>query len=206
MRDLNTEGSETVDSNNKHKQAAETLLLFHFIALSSNKRMSAGSYTFPFLENYRNLDFYSLLPLSKHLIFFYMTSPTPPSHSFRHQLKVQESDIDEMGHVNNVIYLRWVQEVAQAHWESAPRHLRDQYAWVVLRHEIDYRHPALREDAVIGYTWIGTHSGAKVERFVSLYKASTHKLLAESKTTWCLLDAGNHRPRRIDDELVQAFS
>lgn len=135
-----------------------------------------------------------------------MPESTPPIHSFRHQLKVQESDIDEMGHVNNVVYLRWVQEVAQAHWKSAPQHLQEQYAWVVLRHEIDYRHPALPNDSIIGHTWIGEHNGAKVERFVNLYKASNNKLLAESKTTWCLLSAENHRPRRIDEELVQAFS
>ncbi|WP_017732482.1 acyl-CoA thioesterase [Nafulsella turpanensis] len=135
-----------------------------------------------------------------------MKTPNPPSHSFQHKLKVQDSDIDEMGHVNNVVYLRWVQEVAQAHWQSAPSHLQEQYAWVVLRHEIDYRQPALPEEEVVGYTWIGTHSGPRIERYVSLYKAATNELLAEAKTSWCLLDAEKHRPRRIDEELLQAFS
>lgn len=119
-------------------------------------------------------------------------------------IQVQESDIDELGHVNNVVYLRWVQEVAAAHWEQiAPESMKQRYVWVVLRHEIDYHRPAFRSDSITGYTWVGEHQGAKFERFVSLYRSGTDELLAKAKTTWCLLDAATMRPKRIEAEILK---
>lgn len=130
----------------------------------------------------------------------------PNPKAFRHQLKVQENDIDELGHVNNVIYLRYVQEVAAAHWEAkTPEAIKKNYLWVVLRHEIDYHKPAFAGDELLGYTWVGEHKGPKIERFVSLYKEGSDKPLAEAKTTWCLLDAESMRPKRITEEVLAAF-
>lgn len=122
---------------------------------------------------------------------------------FSLQIRVQENDIDELGHVNNVIYLRWVQEVAAAHWRQvAPESMQQRYAWVVLRHEIDYLRPAFRSDSVTGYTWVGEHSGARFDRFVSLYRTGTDELLAKAKTSWCLLEAASMRPKRIEEEIL----
>ena len=84
---------------------------------------------------------------------------------FAHPLTVTSADIDEMGHVNNVVYVRWVQEVAAAHWHAlASAELKAKYAWVVLRHEIDYKNPAFLHDEVTGYTWVGEHHGARFDR------------------------------------------
>ena len=131
-------------------------------------------------------------------------SPNPKA--FMHPIKVQESDIDELGHVNNVVYLRYVQEVAAAHWEQkTPEPVKKNYLWVVLRHEIDYHKPAFSGDELIGFTWVGEHNGAKIERFVSLYKKGSNKPLAEAKTIWCLLDADSMRPKRINEEVLTAF-
>jgi acyl-CoA thioester hydrolase len=106
-----------------------------------------------------------------------------------------------MGHVNNVVYVRWVQEVAAAHWaSSASDTLRAKYAWVVLRHEIDYKSPAFLHDEINGFTWVGDHSGARFDRYVKLM--SNGKVLAEAKTTWCLLDASSMRPIRIPEEIL----
>ena len=56
---------------------------------------------------------------------------------FMHTIKVASGDIDDMNHVNNVVYLRWVQDAAAAHWDAiASEELKNKYAWVVLRHEI----------------------------------------------------------------------
>lgn len=119
-------------------------------------------------------------------------------------IQVQENDIDELGHVNNVVYLRWIQEVAAAHWEQiAPESMKQRYVWVVLRHEIDYHRPAFCSDSITGYTWVGEHQGAKFDRFVSLYRSGTDELLAKSKTTWCLLDASSMRPKRIEEEILK---
>ena len=133
--------------------------------------------------------------------------PALPTDKFSHRIKVLEHDIDELGHVNNVVYLRWVQEVAAAHWQAvAPDDMKQAYSWVVLRHEIDYHRPALLGHEVTGYTWVGEHHGAKIIRFVQLFRSSDEQLLAEAKTTWCLLDSNSMRPRRIGEAVADIFS
>jgi acyl-CoA thioester hydrolase len=125
------------------------------------------------------------------------------STRFEHIIKVAPTDIDDLGHVNNVIYVRYVQEVAAAHWmTNAPLALRERYAWVVLRHEIDYRYPAFLNEEIIGQTWVGEHSGARFDRFVKLVSANTNKILVEAKTSWCMLDASTMRPTRITQEVI----
>jgi acyl-CoA thioester hydrolase len=122
---------------------------------------------------------------------------------FSYQIKVKPDDIDMLGHVNNVVYVRWIQEVAGAHWHhAAPTELQNRCLWVVLRHEIDYKSPAFLEDDITGYTWVGDYQGAKFDRFVSLYRSGSELLLAAAKTTWCLLDAQTMRPKRIDEEVL----
>jgi len=121
---------------------------------------------------------------------------------YQHKIEIKAADIDELGHVNNVVYIRWVQEVAAAHWEhSAPGALKLKYAWVVLRHEIDYKNPAFLKDELTGQTWVGAHSGPKFDRFVKIQ--SEKKVLAEAKTTWCLLDAKSFKPIRIPQEILE---
>ena len=122
---------------------------------------------------------------------------------FSYFIPVQAADIDALGHVNNVVYLRWVQEVATAHWNhAASENLKKLYGWVVLRHEIDYLRPAFLTDQIQGFTWVGEHQGAKFDRFVTLYRAGSDQLLASAKTTWCLLDATTLRPKRIDPDIL----
>ncbi len=121
---------------------------------------------------------------------------------FELQLSVHADDIDGLGHVNNVVYLRWVQEVAAAHWSqlSTPQQ-RTELAWVVLRHEIDYHAPALPGDTIVATTWVEGWKGVRSERRVQLHERSSGKLLAEAKTIWVLLDAQTRRPKRIEDAL-----
>ena len=121
---------------------------------------------------------------------------------YQHKIEVGGDDIDDLGHVNNVVYVRWVQEVAAAHWEhAAPPVLKAKYAWVVLRHEIDYKNPAFLKDDITGFTWVGEHHGARFDRFVRIQ--CENKVLAEAKTSWCLLDAKSFRPIRIPDEILE---
>jgi acyl-CoA thioester hydrolase len=124
---------------------------------------------------------------------------------FSHPIQVHPSDIDDMGHVNNVIYLRWVQEVAVAHWlASAPAEIISSLSWVVLRHEIDYKAPVYLTDQITGYTWVGQADGARFERFVQLRKGDT--VVAEAKTIWCMLDSQTGKPKRITPEIIQTLS
>jgi acyl-CoA thioester hydrolase len=121
---------------------------------------------------------------------------------FSIEIVTQQGDIDEMNHVNNVVYVRWVQEVATAHWLSmASRDLRDNYSWMLLRHEIDYLGQAFLGDHLTGTTWVGEAKGATFERFVELIKDG--KVITKSRTVWALLDSKTLKPRRIDGMMIE---
>ena len=92
---------------------------------------------------------------------------------FELTILVEPADIDELGHVNNVAYLRWVQDVAVAHWRAAAD-VEDQakLRWVVVRHEIDYKHPAHLGDGIVARTWVGIASRIRFERHTELLRAS----------------------------------
>jgi acyl-CoA thioester hydrolase len=124
--------------------------------------------------------------------------------SFALPIRPDAADIDQLGHVNNAVYVRWIQDVATAHWQaSAPEPWRSQLVWMVLRHEIDYRRPALLGDDLLGETWVGDASGARFDRFVRIRRSSD--VLVEAKTTWVAVDAVSQRPRRVPPELVAHF-
>ncbi len=125
---------------------------------------------------------------------------------FTHTITITPADIDEMNHVNNVVYLRWVQDAAAAHWDAlAPEELKKKYAWVVLRHEMDYKNPAKLDDPVKAETWVSSHEGVRSVRNVKLSHADTGIVFAEAVTTWCLLDAVTKRPKRIDTDITSIF-
>lgn len=127
----------------------------------------------------------------------------PSEKDFSINIIVKPTDIDDMAHVNNVVYVRWVQEVAAAHWNTlATAEVKQRYLWVVLRHEIDYISPAFTDDIVVATTWVGESAGPRSERFVHLTNKTTGKLLAKAKTTWCLLDGTTMRPKRVDEEVI----
>jgi acyl-CoA thioester hydrolase len=94
-----------------------------------------------------------------------------------------------------------VQEVAAAHWLSmANKDLRDNYSWMLLRHEIDYLGQAFLGDHLTGTTWVGEAKGATFERFVEL--TMDGKVITKSRTVWALLDAKTLKPRRIDGMMI----
>ena len=124
--------------------------------------------------------------------------------TFEHSFFVTHEDIDSQGHVNNVRYVQWIQDVAVAHWQQAATAAQlDSVTWVVLRHEIDYLRPAFEREELIARTWVGRASAAKSERFTEILRAE--QILVRAKSLWCALDAKTLRPRRIDDELKETF-
>lgn len=125
---------------------------------------------------------------------------------FLYSLRVEPDDIDVMNHANNVVYLRWVQEVATAHWRAAatPQQQTD-FTWVVLRHEIDYLAPALLGEELEARTWVGKAKGARFERYVEIRRTRDSQPLARACSVWCPLDPATGKPRRIDDALRQRF-
>lgn len=133
-----------------------------------------------------------------------MITTHPNEKDFSLAIKVSKNDIDELGHVNNVVYVRWVQEVAAAHWDSlVSSEIKQKYVWVVMRHEIDYMSSAFEGDDLKATTWVGESHGARSERFVQITNPKTGKLIAKAKTTWCMLDGVTMRPKRVDEEVIR---
>ncbi len=125
-----------------------------------------------------------------------MSAGTP--ERFDHPVAVVEADIDANGHANNVVYLRWIQEAAVAHWSAlAPGELAASASWAVVRHEIDYKRPALVDDALVVRTWVGATSAATSERLSEVIRPADGQVLARGRTVWCLFDRATGRPGRI---------
>ncbi len=136
-----------------------------------------------------------------------MSQPHPNEKDFSIAFTVHKSDIDELGHVNNVVYVRWMQEVAAAHWDSlASSEIKQKYVWVVLRHEIDYLSAAFENDSITATTWVGESNGARSERFVHITNTKSGRLIAKAKTTWCMLDGATLKPKRVDEEVVKLLN
>src|SRR5918996_795276 len=105
------------------------------------------------------------------------------SARFEMIVPVLPGDIDEQNHVNNVVYLRWVQDVATAHWRAlASPESQAEVAWVALRHEIDYLRPAVLDDEVVVRTWVGAAEGLSFERHTEIARAADGRLLARART------------------------
>lgn len=123
---------------------------------------------------------------------------------FEHSLIVKAEDIDRQGHVNNVRYLQWIQDIAVAHWLSrATDEQKANITWVVMRHEIDYLRPAFENEEIAVMTWVGESQGAKWERFTEIRRGD--KVLAKAKSIWVALDSKTLRPRRVDVNLKGTF-
>lgn len=126
--------------------------------------------------------------------------------TFELQIRVAATDIDALNHVNNVVYVQYIQDIAVAHWESAaPDALRSNVVWVVRRHEIDYLRSAVLGDDLLVTTRAGKHTAATWERLCEIYRVSDNQLIVKSKSVWVALDANTHKLRRINDELLQIF-
>jgi acyl-CoA thioester hydrolase len=120
------------------------------------------------------------------------------------------SDIDELGHVSNIAYVRWIQEVAKAHSAAVgldhAAYLRLGAVFVVRRHEVEYLAPAYAGDEVRLVTWIEKWSAATSERRTRIVRASDGRELARATTVWAFISIETLRPRRIPAELVAMFA
>ena len=123
---------------------------------------------------------------------------------FSHSFLVSSDDIDVQGHVNNVAYLKWIQDVAVAHWNhSATSGQLEKYSWLVVRHEIDYKKPAFENDEITATTWVGEWTAVTCERFTEVKRGED--LLVKGRTVWCMVDRDSLRPSRISKDLVDRF-
>jgi acyl-CoA thioester hydrolase len=126
--------------------------------------------------------------------------------SFELTLAALPEHIDELGHVNNAVWVQWVQQVAVAHWEAvADAAHKTAYVWVVVRHEIDYLRAAHEGDRISARTWVGdAPQGARFDRFVE-FTSGDGKICVRCRTQWAIIDKALGRPIRVPPEVIAPF-
>ena len=124
--------------------------------------------------------------------------------TFHHPIGILPADIDHMGHVNNSVYLKWVQDAVVRYWESlAPPDAVARHLWVALSHEIQYRRPAFLDDVVVADVIADKVEGAKAF-FTTVIKRG-EEVVAELRSSWCCLDSVSKRPARLAKDIAARF-
>lgn len=133
--------------------------------------------------------------------------PAAPPHAFTLGWAAEARHIDELGHVNNAVWVQWIQDVATAHWRArAPADDQDRWVWVVVRHEIDYLRPLLAGERVTARTWVpDAAKGARFDRLMRFDNDGGACCVA-ARTTWALIDRASGRPARVPPALIACFS
>lgn len=128
------------------------------------------------------------------------------SNSFTLTFTAGPEHIDFNGHVNNMVWLQWVQDIAGAHWEAvAPAEHQAKYVWFVTRHEIDYRGNIVEGEEVTARTFIpDPPQGARFLRCVDFTNAAG-KTIVQVRSTWAMIDKATGRPQRITPEISGPF-
>jgi len=125
---------------------------------------------------------------------------------FKHRFIVPASAIDGLNHVNNVTYLQWCLDAAEAHWISkTSEEQRKENVWVVLNHFISYKNPSFLGEELETQTWIDNYDGVKSERRYKIIRPADGKTIIEANTLWCFLDAKTFRPTKITEEIGSLF-
>lgn len=122
-------------------------------------------------------------------------------------LDIRPEHIDENEHVNNVVYVGWLQDVGTAHWNARfDEDTRTRWSWVALRHEIDYLRP-IQPGAtdIVARTWVGDPQGPRFARYVRIEDAEG-RVCAQGISEWCLVDSKSLRPHRIPADMIGPFS
>jgi acyl-CoA thioester hydrolase len=123
------------------------------------------------------------------------------------ELTVLKTHLDAIDHVNNVRYVEWVQNLAEAHWNLyTTEAVRQQYYWVMISHHIKYKAEAVLGDTLLLKTYVTQSRGVKSTRIVEIYNKATNKLLTTSETIWCFMSHETNRPTRIPEEINSLFS
>jgi acyl-CoA thioester hydrolase len=132
------------------------------------------------------------------------------SDPFRLSITPAPGDIDELGHVSNQVYLRYILDAATQHshavgWDHAA-YLRLGAIFVVRRHTIDYLAPTYEGEDLIVTTWIESWSAVTSVRRTSLLRTADGREVARAETLWAMVSTDGGRPRRIPAEVRASFA
>ena len=136
-----------------------------------------------------------------------LLEPPEGRQVFRLTFEPTPADIDENHHVNNVVYLRWAQDMGIAHWrEVAPLEAQATWVWIALRHEIDYRRELKLGETAHGRTWVSDAAeGPRFHRYIRI-DAADGAMCAQIVTTWVLIEQATGRPRRVPPWMMAMFA
>jgi len=120
------------------------------------------------------------------------------------QIVVRSLDLDELQHVNNTVYLNWVQDIAKDHWYAIfpDSDIKEAY-WVVIEHHIQYKGSAFNGDVLTIETYVEPPKGLRFPRIVNIYK--NDKLIVTCKTIWCWVETKTGRPKRVSNDVLIPF-
>jgi acyl-CoA thioester hydrolase len=125
---------------------------------------------------------------------------------FEKSITVTTDDLDDRNHVNNVRYVQWVQDIAEANWIlNTSNTTRDKYYWIMLSHHIQYKAEAVLGDNLLLKTFVTKAEGLKSTRVVEIYNKNTNKLLTTSETIWCFMSHETNKPTRITQDVIDLF-
>jgi len=127
---------------------------------------------------------------------------------FRHQFTVGPEAIDTNGHVNNVVYVQWMQDVAVLHSDAVgcTDMTRETGAtWVARSHKIEYLSPAFAGDKIEAQTWVANFRKVRSLRRYRFVRTSDNTVLAQGETDWVFMDAATGRPRSIPENVSGVF-
>jgi len=134
----------------------------------------------------------------------------PVANPYVERRVVSDGDIDGFGHVNNVRYIDWANEIAWAHSATLGLAFEDYerigVGCVVWRHEFDYVAPALKDEAVDIATWIAESDGrVRLTRAYEFRRASDDKVLFRGRTKFVTIDMKSGKPARMPKEFIEAY-
>ena len=130
------------------------------------------------------------------------------SNTFSYLIRVQPGEIDELGHVNNTVYLRYAEDVARAHSDALGLSMNVYKELgvvpVVRRHTITYFQSAVLGDGVVVSTCVEAFKGARTGRTTRLVRSDA-VLLAEVETEWVWIRVDSGRPTRVPHKVLETF-
>ncbi|MEO9953441.1 MULTISPECIES: thioesterase family protein [Nonlabens] len=124
---------------------------------------------------------------------------------FKKRRIATEEEIDDLDHVNNVVYVQWANDIATEHWTTvATPEMLDTFGWVMLKHCIEYKKAAVLGDKILIKTQVGRATNVRYERYIEIYNETTMDLLVKTTSDWCAIDK-NGRPIKISQEMRDLF-
>ena len=132
----------------------------------------------------------------------------PISSVYSKTISIPYTAIDENGHVNNVTYVQWMQDIAVEHYSSIGGvEVQGQNAtWVVREHKIEYLFPAFAGEEMEIRTWVENIRRVRSLRKYEFLRKSDGKMLVRGETDWVFVDMKTGAPRAVPDEVAKIFS